>query len=53
MGKPGLELVGMLPGIEVTDADAGCCGISGNYGFIKTAHPVAIIRAAYAQHLSL
>ncbi|HWR42497.1 anaerobic glycerol-3-phosphate dehydrogenase subunit C [Sporomusa sp.] len=90
IGRPGLELVNMLPGIEVTDADAGCCGISGNYGFkddrydiamsigsnlfetikssgvasvlsecgtcrlqiahgagVKTAHPIALVRAAY------
>jgi glycerol-3-phosphate dehydrogenase subunit C len=85
-----LELVSLLPGIEVSDADAGCCGISGNYGFkadrydiamaigsnlfetikssgvafvlsdcgtcrlqithgtgVRTAHPIAIVRAAY------
>ncbi|HWR06915.1 anaerobic glycerol-3-phosphate dehydrogenase subunit C [Sporomusa sp.] len=90
IGRPGLELVSLLPGIEVSDADAGCCGISGNYGFkadrydiamaigsnlfetikssgvafvlsdcgtcrlqithgtgVRTAHPIAIVRAAY------
>ena len=33
MGRPALELLKMLPDIEVDDADAGCCGISGSYGF--------------------
>lgn len=32
MGRPGLELLQMVPGIKITDADAGCCGISGSYG---------------------
>lgn len=33
IGRPALEILGLLPGIEVTDADAGCCGIAGSYGF--------------------
>ncbi|SMC41018.1 anaerobic glycerol-3-phosphate dehydrogenase subunit C [Sporomusa malonica] len=42
IGRPGLELVKMLPGIEVTDADAGCCGISGNYGFKDDKYDIAM-----------
>jgi glycerol-3-phosphate dehydrogenase subunit C len=42
IGKPSLELVNMLPGIEVTDADAGCCGISGNYGFKEDRYDIAM-----------
>lgn len=33
MGLPGLDLLELIPGLEVENADAGCCGISGNYGF--------------------
>ncbi|HWR37925.1 MAG TPA: anaerobic glycerol-3-phosphate dehydrogenase subunit C [Patescibacteria group bacterium] len=33
IGRPALELLRLLPDIEITDADAGCCGISGSYGF--------------------
>lgn len=33
IGRPSLELLALIPGCEVTDADAGCCGIAGSYGF--------------------
>jgi len=33
IGLPALELLSLVPGVEVTDAGAGCCGISGNYGY--------------------
>lgn len=33
IGRPSLELLALVPGIEVEDADAGCCGQSGTYGF--------------------
>lgn len=42
IGTPGLELVRLLPGIEVLDADAGCCGISGNYGFKADKYEIAM-----------
>ncbi len=42
IGKPSLELLRMLPGIEVIDADAGCCGISGNYGFKEEKYDIAM-----------
>ena len=34
-GLPGLDLLRALPGMHVRNADAGCCGISGSYGFKK------------------
>jgi glycerol-3-phosphate dehydrogenase subunit C len=33
IGKPGLELLEMIPGLRLVDTDAGCCGIAGSYGF--------------------
>ncbi|SEJ96517.1 Cysteine-rich domain-containing protein, partial [Propionispira arboris] len=33
IGLPAMELLKLVPGVKVTDADAGCCGISGNYGY--------------------
>ncbi|MDT8902466.1 anaerobic glycerol-3-phosphate dehydrogenase subunit C [Anaeroselena agilis] len=33
IGRPALELLAALPGVAVTDLDAGCCGIAGSYGF--------------------
>ncbi len=29
------ELLGMIPGLELTVLDSGCCGIAGTYGFKK------------------
>lgn len=44
IGRPSLELLALVPGLEVTDADAGCCGISGNYGFKRDkAHIAAAV----------
>ena len=39
-GKPGLDLLRMA-GAQVEDARAGCCGISGSYGFKKEKYDVA------------
>jgi len=33
MGKPALELLKLIPGLTVVDAEATCCGIAGTYGF--------------------
>lgn len=41
IGKPGLDLLRTLPGINIEDARSGCCGISGSYGFKKDKYPVA------------
>jgi glycerol-3-phosphate dehydrogenase subunit C len=35
MGKPALEVLRLIPGLEVVDAQATCCGIAGTYGFKK------------------
>ena len=40
-GLPGLELLRRLDGLEVLNADAGCCGISGSYGFKKGKYDIA------------
>ncbi len=41
IGLPGLELLQAL-GLEVQPANAGCCGISGSYGFKKEKHAIAM-----------
>lgn len=41
-GKPGLTLIQeAMPKISIEDARAGCCGISGSYGFKKEKYEVA------------
>lgn len=42
IGRPSLELLRLLPGVEITDADAGCCGIAGNYGFKADRYEIAM-----------
>jgi glycerol-3-phosphate dehydrogenase subunit C len=33
IGKPGTELLGLIPGLTVVDSNAPCCGIAGTYGY--------------------
>ena len=40
LGKPGFELLRRL-GARIEDAQAGCCGIAGSYGFKKGKYDVA------------
>lgn len=32
-GLPSLEILPLIPGLKIENADAGCCGVSGSYGF--------------------
>ena len=41
MGKPALELLRLIPGLTVVDAEATCCGIAGTYGFKKEKYDIA------------
>ncbi len=40
-GIPSLETLRHIPGLEVRDLDAGCCGLSGSYGFKKEKYPIS------------
>jgi glycerol-3-phosphate dehydrogenase subunit C len=33
IGLPVLDIMRQIPGLAIETADAGCCGMSGNYGF--------------------
>ncbi len=33
IGTPSLRLLRLIPGVRMQDIDAGCCGLSGSYGF--------------------
>jgi len=37
MGEPWTDVLGQVPGLKVDALDAGCCGLSGTYGF-KAGH---------------
>lgn len=42
IGRPSLELLSLIPGFQIEDADAGCCGQSGTYGFQVDKHEIAM-----------
>lgn len=33
LGKPALEILGMIPKLKILDSKADCCGIAGTYGY--------------------
>ena len=35
IGKPAMDLMALIPGLEVAESDATCCGVAGTYG-LKT-----------------
>ena len=40
-GLPALELLNELPNLDIIEANAGCCGISGSYGFKKEKYAIS------------
>lgn len=41
-GRTGLDMLRMVPGLDVADMDAGCCGISGSYGFKRGKYEIGM-----------
>jgi len=42
IGRPWYHLLRMIPGVAVEDLDAGCCGMSGTYGFKQEKYTVSM-----------
>jgi glycerol-3-phosphate dehydrogenase subunit C len=42
MGKPALELLALIPGLEVREMNARCCGIAGTYGLKQEKYEIAM-----------
>jgi glycerol-3-phosphate dehydrogenase subunit C len=42
VGKPALELLALVPGLQVTEMNARCCGIAGTYGLKAEKYDVAM-----------
>jgi glycerol-3-phosphate dehydrogenase subunit C len=42
IGKPALELLALVPELEVVELDAACCGIAGTYGLKREKHDIAM-----------
>ncbi|NJD58887.1 MAG: anaerobic glycerol-3-phosphate dehydrogenase subunit C [Anaerolineales bacterium] len=42
IGKPGLPLLGLIPGLNIIDSRADCCGIAGTYGYKKEKYAISM-----------
>jgi glycerol-3-phosphate dehydrogenase subunit C len=42
IGRPWYHLLRLIPGVTVEDMDAGCCGMSGTYGFKQEKYQVSM-----------
>lgn len=42
LGKPGLEVLGWIPDLQLADSQADCCGIAGTYGYKKEKYDIAM-----------
>ncbi len=42
IGKPGLSILNLIPGLTIIDSQAACCGIAGTYGYKKEKYAIAM-----------
>jgi glycerol-3-phosphate dehydrogenase subunit C len=42
LGKPGVELLDLIPELKIIDSHAACCGIAGTYGFKEEKYDIAM-----------
>ena len=42
MGKPALDLLGLVPQLRVIELDRACCGIAGTYGLKREKYDIAM-----------
>lgn len=42
IGLPALQILRQIPGLTIENADAGCCGMSGNYGFKEDKYKISM-----------
>jgi glycerol-3-phosphate dehydrogenase subunit C len=42
IGKPGLRLLNLIPGLRIIDSQAACCGIAGTYGYKSEKYDIAM-----------
>jgi glycerol-3-phosphate dehydrogenase subunit C len=46
IGNPALELIGEIPGVEVFDLAAGCCGMAGTFGMKTGTYDLSLAAGA-------
>lgn len=42
IGKPGIEVLSLIPGLQIIDSHSACCGIAGTYGYKKEKYKVSM-----------
>jgi glycerol-3-phosphate dehydrogenase subunit C len=42
IGQPSLDILQLIPDLDVVEADEGCCGMSGSYGFKKEKYEISM-----------
>jgi glycerol-3-phosphate dehydrogenase subunit C len=42
IGKPALDLLALVPELDVRESDAACCGVAGTYGLKKEKHQISL-----------
>jgi glycerol-3-phosphate dehydrogenase subunit C len=42
LGSPGMELLELIPNLNIVESQAACCGIAGTYGFKQEKYPIAM-----------
>jgi glycerol-3-phosphate dehydrogenase subunit C len=42
IGKPAIDLLGLIPELEVRESDATCCGVAGTYGLKREKRQIAM-----------
>ncbi len=42
IGKPGVELLSLIPELKIVDSQAACCGIAGTYGYKNEKYDIAM-----------
>lgn len=42
IGKPALEILGLIPGLDLRESNARCCGIAGTYGYKVEKYQIAM-----------
>jgi glycerol-3-phosphate dehydrogenase subunit C len=42
IGKPALEILGLIPGLHLSESHARCCGIAGTYGYKSEKYQIAM-----------
>ncbi len=46
IGNPGVDLLREIPGVEVVDLAAGCCGMAGTFGMKKETYDLSMLTGA-------